>query len=266
MSSTIEYLWTGTELADVSAAASIWNDASTPCLAADSWLVTEGRSLALELHRSRFLEAVEAHGGVDDELAPGEFWNSALALIPRSRDWFPRVELRLRDGNRMLRFLLRPAPARTASARLVTLPSTDPRTEPLFKGPATGALFAVREHARDRGADETVIVSPEGYVVEGAASALLWWRGSFICAPSHDLERVSSVTSRSVLTLAAALKIDVHYESVTPAELDGLEIWTLSSLHGIRIVTEWIDGPNTAELPARLSAWRARLDRLRQPI
>jgi len=53
---------------------------------------------------------------------------------------------------------------------------------------------------------------------------------------------------------------------VTPDELDGLEIWALNALQGIRIVTEWIDGPSTAEQPGRLALWRARLDRLRKPL
>ena len=48
--------------------------------AADSWLVTDGTSLALDLHRSRFLAA-----------APGseEFWDAAIAAIPAEGAWFP---------------------------------------------------------------------------------------------------------------------------------------------------------------------------------
>ena len=53
---------------------------------------------------------------------------------------------------------------------------------------------------------------------------------------------------------------------MTPAELDGTEVWSLSALHGPRIVTGWIDGPSTAELPGRLSTWRSRLEKLRKPI
>ena len=53
---------------------------------------------------------------------------------------------------------------------------------------------------------------------------------------------------------------------MTPAELDGTELWALSALHGPRIVTGWIDGPSTAELPGRLATWRSRLEKLRKPI
>jgi hypothetical protein len=40
----------------------------------------------------------------------------------------------------------------------------------------------------------------------------------------------------------------------------------LNALHGIRIVTAWVDGPATAEQPGRLATWRARLDALRKPL
>lgn len=232
---------------------------------ADSWLVTDGTVLALDLHRARFLGSIDPRF-TDDELQYEDFWDAAVAAIPREGDWFPRVELQLRNDAPLLVFRLRSAPSRSKAVRLATHPGSDPRSEPSTKGPDGPALLRTRTAAQKRGADEAVIVSSEGYIVEGAYSAILWWRGEFICAPSLELERVESVTARSVITLATALGVDVHYESVTPSELDGLEIWTLSALQSIRIVTEWVDGPAPAELPGRLTTWRARLDRLRRPL
>ena len=84
--------------------------------------------------------------------------------------------------------------------------------------------------------------------------------------PADDIDRVDGVTVRSVVTLATALGIDVLHESVRPEELDGLEVWALNALHGIRIVTSWVDGPATAEEPGRLATWQARLDALRKPL
>ncbi|MDQ1606009.1 MAG: hypothetical protein QOJ18_376, partial [Microbacteriaceae bacterium] len=43
-------------------------------------------------------------------------------------------------------------------------------------------------------------------------------------------------------------------------------IWAVNALHGIRIVTAWVDGPQTAEEPGRLTKWRTLLDRLRKPL
>jgi branched-subunit amino acid aminotransferase/4-amino-4-deoxychorismate lyase len=227
-------------------------------IAADSWLVHDGTVLALDLHRARFLDAI---GGVQDADA---FWDAAIAAIPRQGDWFPRVELQTRGAGRLFVFRLRSAPELHRSVRLATL-AGDPRTVPGVKGPDTDALLAARAGVQLRGADEGVILS-DGSVVEGTSSALLWWRGDALCAPVPELERVESVTARSVITLATALGIDVHYESMTPDDLDGLEVWTLGALHGIRIVTAWVDGPATAEEPGRLTTWRTRLERLRRPL
>jgi len=226
----------------------------TSIVAADSWLVRDGRTLALDLHRRRFLEA-----------APGaeKFWDAAIAAIPREGDWFPRVEQH-GNGRRLLR--MRSAPERTRSAILTTHRGPDPRTVPETKGPDLDAMRRVRATAQKQGADEAVITTPEGYVVEGAYSAIAWWRGSILCSPPAEFARVDSVTARSLVTLASALGIDTHEEAVTPAELDGTEIWTLNALHGPRIVTRWIDGPEVAELPGRLAAWSTRLAALARPL
>lgn len=230
-------------------------------VAADSWLVTDGATLALGLHRQRFFDAA---GTVIHDL--DRFWSASIAAIPRTGDWFPRVEVQLRDGAALAVLRLRTAPALSRSVRLASHPGADPRTTPRTKGPDTAALLRIRTEAKAAGADEAVIISPDGFVVEGAYSAILWWRGDTLCAPSLDLDRVQSVTGRSVIALATALGIEVCYESIVPAELENSEIWALSALHGIRIVTAWVDGPAPAELPGRLAIWRSRLDRLRQPL
>ncbi len=223
-------------------------------VAADSWLVTDGVALALGLHRDRFLTVA---AGAED------FWEAAIAAIPRDGDWFPRVEFH--DPHRLV-FRLRSAPERTRSAVLATWSGADPRTEPRTKGPDLAAMLRIRTAVQAEGADEAVILTDDGYVVEGAYSALLWWRGEILCGPPGTFDRVDSVTARSVLALARALGIDTHEEAVTPSELDGTELWALSALHGIRIVTRWVDGPELAEKPARLAQWRARLDALRKPL
>jgi len=225
--------------------------------AADSWLVTDGRTLALDLHRSRFLAA-----------APGgeAFWDAAIAAIPRESDWFPRVELQSRRGARLFVLRLRSAPTLTRSVVVATHAGPDPRTRPTVKGPDLESMLRIRTAVQPLGAEEAVILSPDGYVVEGAYSSLVWWRGAILCAPAPELERIDSVTARSLLGMAAALGVETYEESVTPAELDGCEVWALSALHGPRIITKWVDGPEMAALPGRLDLWRTRLAVLRRPL
>lgn len=231
---------------------------------ADSWLVSDGSALAIELHRSRFLSSIQARG-FDPAIAE-EFWDAAIASIPRSAEWFPRVEVLSRGGAPQLLFRLRTAPERGRSIVLVDHDGADPRTAPSIKGPDLAAMLRLRTEAQQRGADDAVLLSELGYVVESAHSSLLWWRGETLCVPPPEFSRIDSVTAKSILALATALGVDILYEAVTPAELDGLEVWAVNALHGIRIVTAWIDGPSTAEQPGRLKRWRALLDTLRKPL
>ena len=232
--------------------------------AVDSWLVTEGRTLALDLHRSRFMTAIPR--GRYRQTDPDAFWDAVIDMIPDAGDWFPRVELHNRLGGPRLLYRHRTAPERTKSVVVATWTDGDPRTHPSVKGPDLERMLSIRTKVQQRGAEEAVILTEDGYVVEGAYSALLWWRGDILCGPPKEFARVASVTAASVLTLAAALGIETYEEAVTPAELDGTELWALSALHGPRIVTGWVDGPSTAELPGRLGTWRSRLEKLRKPI
>jgi branched-subunit amino acid aminotransferase/4-amino-4-deoxychorismate lyase len=232
--------------------------------AADSWLVADGLVRGLELHRTRFMTSIPR--GRYLQLNPDAFWTAAIAAIPRAGLWFPRVELRTQLLAPQLLFRLREAPELKRSVVLATHIGRDPRSAPRFKGPDLEAMTRLRTAAQKRGADEAVLLSPEGWVGEGSTTSLAWWRGDALCVPSNDIERVDGVTIRSVIALATALGVDVLYETVTPDELDGLEVWALNALHGIRIVTNWIDGPATAEEPGRVATWQRRLEALRKPL
>lgn len=230
---------------------------------ADSWPVTDGTALALTVHRDRFLStAVPAAA----HLEPESFFDAAIRMLPRTGNLFPRVDLRIRGSQSALLLSVRPAPERTASVVLQTHAGADPRRVPTVKGPDLEALGLLRTAAAESGVDEVVILSPDGFVIDGAYSALAWWHGNTLCVPDADLARVDSVTARTLVTLATALGVDVLHERVRPIELDGREVWTLNALQGIRIVREWRDGPAVAAEPGRLALWRERLATLRRPL
>ena len=232
--------------------------------AADSWLVAEGSVLALDLHRSRFLGALPR--GLAGTLDPAAFWEAAVAAIPRTGDWFPRVELRTQLRRPQLLFRLREAPERARSVVLATHEGRDPRTRPRLKGPDLEAMVRLRTTVQARGAGDAVILTAEGLIAEGSTTALAWWRGDALAVPADHIERIDSVALRSVLALAAATGVEVLREEACPADLEGCEVWALNALHGIRIVTAWVGGPLTAEEPGRLESWRRGLDALRRPL
>jgi branched-subunit amino acid aminotransferase/4-amino-4-deoxychorismate lyase len=238
--------------------------AGTRVLAADSFLVRDGRVRGLDLHRSRFLHAIPATQRAG--IAPEAFWEAAIAEVPRAGDWFPRVELQLRIHTPLLVVRVRNAPERSRSVRVATYAGPDPRTKPTVKGPDLERLGAVRSSVQPLGAQEAVLLSPEGYVIEGAYSALAWWRGDDLVFPDPALQRVDSVTARSLHVLATALGVRVRHEFAEPQELEGLELWALSALHGARIVTGWVDGPALAERTGRLETWRRRLEAIARPL
>ena len=232
--------------------------------AADSWLVTDGTVLALDVHRARFMTSIPR--GRYRQLDPGAFWDAAIAAIPRTGDWFPRVESRTQLSRPQLLFRLREAPERARSIVLATHEGRDPRTAPRFKGPDLEAMVRLRTSVQSQGAGDAVILTPEGHIADGSTTCLAWWRGDALAIPSDDIERIDSVTLRSVLALATATGVDILRESARPEDLDGCEVWALYALHGIRIVTRWIGGPPVAEEPGRLDTWRRRLDALRRPM
>jgi branched-subunit amino acid aminotransferase/4-amino-4-deoxychorismate lyase len=236
----------------------------TSIAVADSWFVTNGTALALGLHRDRFLSSMSTEAR--DSTSADSFWEAAIALIPRDGDWFPRVELQRRGEALLLVFRLRDSPERRNNLVESTWLDGDPRTFPRIKGPDLETMTRIRTSAQSRGANEAVLLTDDGYVVEDSHSGLLWWRGEILCGPPAEFDRVDSVTVRSLLGLATGLGIETYEEPVTPAEIAGTELWSLNALHGIRIVTRWVDGPELAQLPGRLALWRARLDALRKPI
>lgn len=232
--------------------------------AADSWLVTDGSVLALELHRTRFMTSVPR--GRYTQLEPAAFWDAAIAAIPRTGDWFPRVELSTQVLRPQLLFRLREAPERSRSIALATHHGRDPRTAPRVKGPDLEAMVRLRTSVQKHGAGDAVILTRDGYIADGSTTCLAWWRGDALAIPEDAIERVDSVTLRGVLALATATGVDILRESARPEDLDGCEVWALNALHGIRIVTQWIGGPSVVEQPGRLDTWRRRLDALRRPL
>lgn len=169
-------------------------------LAADSWLVENGVMRGADHHLARFARACADRAGIRGR-STEEFWDLVLAALPRAGAWFPRVELR-RDGGPRLGVLVRPAPARGDRLRVLPWDGPDPRRSPRTKGPDIPALERVRRAAVGRGADDALLCTPEGLVVESTTSALLWWEGDDLCLPSPALRLMPSVTSALLVELA----------------------------------------------------------------
>jgi branched-subunit amino acid aminotransferase/4-amino-4-deoxychorismate lyase len=239
--------WTAAGLRDAPGAA------AGPLLAADSWLVDGGAVRAEDAHWGRFGYACSAHGIGAGELA--RFRAAATAAVPATGRWFPRVEL----GERGLALRLRPAPPPGAGeARVVVVAPGDPRRCPRRKGPDLVLLAGLREQARAAGADELLLCDEAGALREGALSSLLWWEGATLCT-TPDEHTLPGITRALLLDSARRRGVGVRVRSPLPHELAGLEVWLTSALHGIRVVSAWLDPAQAAGPPERAADWRAML-------
>ena len=238
----------------------------TQLAVADSFLVEEGRARSLNLHFERFRNWAAT-------ISPGElglldsFFESSIALVPPEGRWFPRFELHLDqpEGSR-LHFRIREAPEALGDAILWTYPEADPRANPLVKGPDLSLGLQLRRRANMLGADEAVLLSDSGHIAEGALSAIVWWRGDVLCAPSLETTWLDSITRREVLATAEQMGLQTRIEKAKPADLVETEVWMLSSLQAIRAVDSWIDLGGPLAPSSHVEAFSKRLRMLSSPI
>jgi branched-subunit amino acid aminotransferase/4-amino-4-deoxychorismate lyase len=221
----------------------------------DSWLVDDGRVRAFERHVRRFADSCACMAGLSEQDVTA-FMTAVAARIPTDGRWFPRVELI--DGR--LEAWIRPAPQRGERVRLWIYEGRDRRTVPTVKGPDLDHLLDLRSLAITYGADEAVIRSPRGDLLEGSTTSLMWWRDNTLCTPAGMTQLLPSVTSSLLVQWARADGFAVQAESVTPAELNGLEVWAVNALHGVRPVTAWVNADSVPGPATRARQWQARLD------
>ena len=226
-----------------------------PISVADSWLVSSGHVRALERHFNRFKQSIE------DEITQSqlsEFFQSVRSAIPKTGEWFPRIEYRSDQplGERLF-FRLREAPERTETCTLWTLDEPDPRANPHIKGPDLSLCQKLRRMANLHGADEAVLLDADGYVSDGALSAVVWWEGETLVAPDDSTPWLPSITRQLVFELATQAGFATATTKARPEDLNGCEVWSLSALQGIRGVTHW----NHVEVgpSIRLGSFRKRL-------
>jgi len=223
---------------------------------ADSWRVVEGQTVGLSHHLERFRRSITDHAPeVEDKL--DAFLSRCLDLIPQEGEWFPRVECVAGSHGHSLRFFHREAPPRLDTAVLKTVTS-DPRSQPLTKGPDLEALMALRRSVATDGATEAVIVTPDGHIAEGAYSSLVAWSidRSELWLVDSAIPRIPSVTEKVLVERVAREAVTVREKKMTPSSLAGHTVWVLSALHGIRRATSWVSGPPIVDDRGFASRWQ----------
>jgi branched-subunit amino acid aminotransferase/4-amino-4-deoxychorismate lyase len=233
-----------------------------PLTVADSWFVTNGSARALSRHFHRFSESIT---DADCKKQLPVFFDQVLSAIPSAGDWFPRIEYRAeRPVGERLFLRLRPAPERTETCTLWSYDKQDPRQNPTIKGPDLSVCQRLRRAANLHGADEAVLLDAGGFISDGALSAIVWWQGDTLCAPDEKTPWLPSITREIVFEIAEQAGYQTALVNQRPAELHNSEIWSLSSLQGIRGVTDWNE-VEVGELRL-LQPFRKRLQMLFEPL
>ena len=242
-------------------------------LVADSWLVSHGMVIAMDLHRQRFFNSCYQRHQMDSDILQ-HYWQAALKKIPRDGLWFPRIELAGDPDHPKLQMRIRPAPPLNETIRLSLCPSPDRRQAPRHKGADMGWLMQMRQQVLAQGADEGIIVSPKGYLLEGLTTSLLWWeehKGQPILCAVPDANRILPGTIRQlILSIAGQKNIPVAYRRVQPEQLAGCNVWAVNALHGIRPAIPWQKAPfmpkHDAETEKRLKTWHLAIEACAAPL
>jgi branched-subunit amino acid aminotransferase/4-amino-4-deoxychorismate lyase len=253
MAESTLYQFTGSTLEPVDRV----QGADARVVAADSWRVKDGYAVAVEWHRARFARSIADHRP-ELSRAVEDFFSEMVALIPPTGEWFPRVECVETSSGAVFRFLQRVAPPQLTEVVLATA-ANDPRTTPTTKGPDLDALMALRRSVSATGATEAVIVTEDTVIAEGAYSSLVAWskNGQELWVVDPAIPRIASVTEAVLVDIAHEQGVRVSPRQMTPADLEGHAVWILSALHGIRVATDWVDGPTLAKNDDLAAAWRA---------
>lgn len=122
-----------------------------------------------------------------------------------------------------------------------------------IKSISYAANMAALRHAEHRGADDVVLVSAEGYVLEGPRSTVVIARDGGLVSPPVEHGILPGTTQRALFETARKRRIDCRHAPLRPADLIAADgVWLLSSttlvatvrsINGTVIGHSDLDGP-----------------------
>lgn len=109
-------------------------------------------------------------------------------------------------------------------------------------------MAAIREAAR-RGCDDALLVSSDGYVLEGPTASVVWQQGDTLCSTPADTGILPSTTVAFLLKNTAGLGLASSYERITLASLSHVDgAWLCSSVRGAVPITAVVTDEGALEL------------------
>lgn len=123
--------------------------------------------------------------------------------------------------------------------------ATQVRVEPqaVWSRHKSGNRLPYRQAAREmaqKGAKEGILLSTDGYLVDGTVSNIFWIRDGVVITPSLDLGGLPGITRQEVLDLAMAEGMPVEAGKYTPDSVaEAHEAFCTNALIGVLPVTVW---------------------------
>ena len=185
--------------------------------------IKDGRLPLLERHLARLEEGCRALG-MD---VPGEFVAKLEALgLDEGGDRVVRVEWNGAEVN----IVDRPLPS-VAPISLTTSSVIHPGYA--IKTTARAAFEEAHAEARNRGADEGLLLTASGHVAEGSLFAIGWFEGEVMRVPSLDLGILPSIGRGRVIEVAGAAGIEVEQGHFGRGSLDGRPVFITTAVRGV---------------------------------
>jgi branched-chain amino acid aminotransferase len=200
----------------------------------------DGRPFALDEHLERLARSAEGlRLPVDLALVRADAERLLAAARGGTEHGCLRVVL-TRGGRRLL--LTESLPEHADALRLATVTYAPSRILDGVKSLSYAANMLATRIARERGADEALLVTPHGRVLEAPTSSIFWVAGGVVRTPPLDDRILASITRAHVVELAAAEERPCPLDELLAAD----EAFLASTTREIQAVAA-IDG---RELPA----------------
>jgi branched-chain amino acid aminotransferase len=159
-----------------------------------------------------------------------------------------------RGGRRLL--LTESLPAMDDDIRLASITYSPTRVLDGVKSLSYGANVLARRLARERGAEDALLVTPHGRVLEAPTSSVFWVQDDAILTPPLDEHILASITRRLVIEETGALERGCTLDELLSADEVFLAS-TVREVHPVAAIDEHrfaAPGPVTAEAATRVNA------------
>jgi branched-chain amino acid aminotransferase len=211
-----------------------------------------GRPFALEEHLRRLARSAE---NLRLPLPLAELREDVERLLAAVGGSSQHACLRIvvtRGGRRLL--LTETLPEHTAAIRLATVTYAPVRLLDGVKSLSYGANMLATRLARERDADEALLVTPHGRVLEAPTSSLFWVEGGAVLTPPLTDHILASITRERTIALAGAQERSCTLDELLGADEAFLasttrEIQPVTTIDGRALVSA--PGPVTRQLAAR---------------